>query len=166
MEWDKYLSSEYPNREKPFNKAVLGGTFDRFHDAHRLLLKTAALLAKSLFVGVVGVELGKKMFPNKKHGDRIQDYETRIRNVETFLSKFNSTFEVGELKDPWGPAPYDKNADLIVVSGETYSSAEKINQMREERGLAPLTIVTINRVLDEKGIPVSSTRLRELEVKK
>ncbi len=144
----------------------MGGTFDRLHDAHKRLLETAALLAQEVFVGVVGNRLGKKLFPNKKHHDLIQPTSVRIANVQEFMHQFNSVVTVAELLDPWGPAPTDPEADLIVVSEETYPNAEKINQMRKERELKPLHIYTIEWVFDADGSPISSTKLREQEASK
>ncbi|RMG31181.1 MAG: pantetheine-phosphate adenylyltransferase [Methanobacteriota archaeon] len=163
--YEKFLKQEVDNSEKPFSKCVMGGTFDRLHAAHRLLLKTAAHLAREVFVGVVGEELGRRLFAKKRHGDKIQPYRVRKAKVEEYLSQFKARAIVDELKDPWGPAPYDEKADLIVVSEETYPAAEKINQMRKENGLKPLFIYTIQWVTDERGNKISSTMLREKETR-
>ncbi len=162
---EKYLLKEHPNSMKPFKKAVLGGTFDRLHSAHKKLLETAACLAQNVFIGIVGDALGKKLFPKKKHNELIQPFNVRKENVESFMKKFRCNVEIGELKDPWGPAPYDENADLIVVSEETKPAAEKINEMRKENNLPPLHIYVIEWIIDRDGKPISSTKLREKEAK-
>ncbi len=159
----QFLIREVENTEKPFRKCVMGGTFDRLHEAHRLLLKTAAHLAQEVFVGVVGEKLGKRLFAKKRHGDKIQPFSIRKANVEAFMAQFKAKAIVDELTDPWGPAPYDEKADLIVVSKETYPAAEKINKMRKENGLPPLYIYIIKWVTDEHGNRISSTMLREKE---
>lgn len=159
----KFLEHEVEISEKPFKKCVMGGTFDRLHAAHRKLLRTAAHLAQEVFVGVVGDDLGNRLFAKKKHGDKIEPFKVRKARVEEFMSHFNSKTVVDELKDPWGPAPFDPEADLIVVSEETYPAAERINSMREKNGLNPLFIYTIGWVTDENGNRISSTLLRERE---
>lgn len=40
-------------REKQYKKACLGGTFDRIHGGHKLLLTHAISIAESVLVGVV-----------------------------------------------------------------------------------------------------------------
>lgn len=44
--------------EKPYNSVVLGGTFDRLHVGHKILLSEAAMRAqKRLVVGVTDVNM-------------------------------------------------------------------------------------------------------------
>ena len=62
--------------KKPYVRAVLGGTFDRFHEAHKSLLFTAASIATEVFAGVVTEELGEELFPKKELWEIIQSYET------------------------------------------------------------------------------------------
>ncbi len=146
-----------------YRKAMMGGTFDRLHDAHRSLLRTAANIADEVFVGIVGDELGKTLFAKKDNNHLIQSYKERATGVSDFLSQFDVRFEVGELLDPWGPAPHDPNAEVIVVSYETEPSAHRINAMREEADLNILDIVVIPWIYVD-GEPISSTRLRSQEI--
>ncbi len=149
--------------EKPYTRAVLGGTFDRLHDAHRLLLHTAAFAAKEVFAGIVSEELGKKLFKDKQFNNFIQGYEIRAKNVREYLSQYCDQVDVDPLYDNWGPAPNDPRADVIVVSQETRKSAHKINQMREENGLSPLDVIVIPWLKDEYGNLLSSSLIRENE---
>ena len=91
--------------DHPYQRAVMGGTFDRLHDAHRSLLKTAAHMAEEVFVGVVSEELGKDLFPKKDYHEMIQSYETRSEGVLNYLSQYCEKPEVEPLYNPWGPAP-------------------------------------------------------------
>lgn len=142
---------------------MMGGTFDRLHLAHQSLLKTAATIAEEVFVGVVGDELGKKLFAKKAYKELIQAFDVRLTNVINYISQFTTNYQVESLKDPWGPAPSDPRADVIVVSFETEKSAHQINSMREDLGLPPpLDIVMIPWVYVD-GLPISSTRLRKAE---
>ncbi len=151
---------------KKYRKAVLGGSFDRLHKAHELLLKTAIEVAEEVFVGIVGDKLGKKLFAKKKHASLIQPFELRKATLEDFMSRHSNSFTVGELSDLWGPAPHDPLADVIVVSRETVGSAKRINQMRAEKQLPLLDIVVIPWVYTEDGQKISSTLLRSHEATK
>ena len=151
---------------KKYRKAVLGGSFDRLHEAHKLLLTTAIEIAEEVFVGIVGNELGKKLFAKKAHPDTILPFERREAELRTFMQQHSSNFVIGELTNPWGPAPHDPAADVIVVSRETESAAHKINQMRAEKSLPPLDIVIIPWVFNSTGEKLSSTLLRSKEATK
>ena len=48
-----------------FNHAVIGGTFDKLHEGHTLLIKTACTVAKSVSIGLTSTAYLKK-YP-KKH---------------------------------------------------------------------------------------------------
>jgi cytidyltransferase-like protein len=148
---------------RPYKRAVLGGTFDRFHDAHRSLLYTAAYIADEVFAGIVSEELGKELFKDKELSELIQAYEIRAENVENYLKQFCDNYDVDPLYDPWGPAPTDPRADVIVVSQETRSSAYKINKMREDNNLSLLDIVVIPWMKDKTGQLLSSTLYRKQE---
>jgi len=144
---------------------MMGGTFDRLHEAHKELLRTAAHMADEMFVGVVGDELGEKFFPKKELGDMIEPYTIRTEAVQNYVGGLDVEAEVSELTDSWGPAPHDPEADLIVVSQETIDNAKRINQMRGKQGLVPLDIVVIPWIFDE-GELLSSTLLRKREAKR
>jgi len=140
----------------------MGGTFDRLHVAHQLLLRTAAHMAEEVFVGVVSDELGKELFAEKDFADQIHGYDQRSTAVIDFLQQYAEQYEVAPLLDPWGPAPADTRADLIVVSFETEKNAHRINEMRQENNLPALDIITIPWVYVD-GELISSSRLRAEE---
>ena len=140
-------------------RICLGGTFDRLHRAHRVLLSRAAEEADRIFVGVTSDRMARMA----KNGQRIQPYSARVKAVSAFLKTRGKPFEIFQLNDRYGPAatgPYD----AILVSHDTHSTAEEINKLRRNRHLPPLRILEQDMVLAEDGEPLSSTRVRSGEV--
>ncbi|KAL8138347.1 hypothetical protein V2J09_004348 [Rumex salicifolius] len=68
-----------------FRAVVLGGTFDRLHDGHRLFLKTAAETASDRIV--VGVCDGP-MLIKKQFAELIQPIQKRMKNVEDYIKMY------------------------------------------------------------------------------
>ena len=67
-----------------YNHVVLGGTFDRLHTGHKVLLSTAVLRCDTrLTVGVTS----SKLLTRKTLPELIQPVEDRMRGVESFLSQ-------------------------------------------------------------------------------
>ncbi|KAJ8942036.1 hypothetical protein NQ318_002790 [Aromia moschata] len=98
--------------------AVLGGTFDRLHLAHKLLLSEAVLRSsEKLTVGVTD----ETMLESKLLPELIEDMDVRINNVKL-------EYHFTPISDPFGPAIVDPTMELIVVSKETIRGGEKINE--------------------------------------
>ena len=94
---------DYENVEnvfvKRFAKVSVGGTFDRLHAGHRLLLAAAALATHkegTLFVGVTG----EALLANKSDKNKIQPYAKRANDAERFLESV------------W--CPDEKNASILL----------------------------------------------------
>jgi phosphopantetheine adenylyltransferase len=130
-----------------------------------------------LIVGISGDELLK----NKKYAEVLQPWDVRANKVLQFLSTiFNSasssntnslpptsspspdelhaTFRDGtvlvrcvNIHDPFGPTISEEIMDVIVVSGETRSGGQAINDKRTEKGWKPLDVFEID-VLDPHDI--------------
>ncbi|PON30926.1 hypothetical protein TGAM01_v200346 [Trichoderma gamsii] len=130
-----------------------------------------------LIVGISGDEL----LTNKKYAAVLQPWAVRANNVLQFLSTiFNSAsssntnslpptsspsqdelhamFRNGtvlvrcvNIHDPFGPTITEEAIDAIVVSGETRSGGQAINDRRTERGWRPLDVFEID-VLDPQDI--------------
>ncbi|MEN4017079.1 MAG: phosphopantetheine adenylyltransferase [Methanobacterium sp.] len=136
---------------------AVGGTFDRFHKGHEKLLNEAFETGDNVLIGVTSDEFGGKK-------GNIDPYAKRISRLEEFLQKFNSRYEVKKLEDPYGPTIYDSKIDAIVVSRETKPVADKINEIRQKKGMDPLQIFVIDWVLADDGRPILSTRIRNGEI--
>jgi len=137
---------------------VVGGTFEYLHAGHRKLLRTAVEEGGFVTVGVTSDEFAESM----RERD-VLPFEERRGKVEEFLEGFDVGFEVKAIEDPYGDA-VERGYDAIVVSPETESVAEEINERRGERGREPLEIVFVGYVTAEDGEPISSTRIHKGEI--
>lgn len=144
---------------KRYTSVAVGGTFDRLHCGHRLLLTYAALYAeKQLRVGVAdGCLLDKK-----EMRELVEPLSTRLENVVRFVKQIRSDLklDVVPIEDVYGGTDVIAEIDLIVVSEETAKSVSRINEARALNNLSPLEHVVIPNIMHEDGTLVSSTELR------
>ncbi|XP_055689567.1 bifunctional coenzyme A synthase [Lutzomyia longipalpis] len=168
-----------PDSYKMHDNVVLGGTFDRLHMGHKILLSNAVLRAKKrLVVGVTDASMVK----SKKLPELILPVDQRINDVTNFLKDIDHSlrYEVVPISDPFGPTATDPDMDLIVVSQETQRGGEKVNELRQKNNLNKLQIHCIGMLEGEsvgeedKEVKISSsnqrmdllgTRIREPEPK-
>ena len=139
-------------------RVSVGGTFDRLHAGHRLLLATAMRLVEpggTLYVGVTSASL----LGNKAHGELVEPYDVRAKSAREFLAMCDPTssveVRVGPLDDGPPLAATVRDMSALVVSRETIAGAEALNDMRVSAGFAPLDLVVVDLV----GASASSTKL-------
>ncbi|CAG8492985.1 10366_t:CDS:2 [Gigaspora rosea] len=164
--FDVFFGSEAEqSRLQEFNR-----TFDHLHAGHKILLTlTAWISGKRLICGVTD----DCMLKEKKFKEYIEPINTRIAKVSKFLNAIhqNLLYEVVPIYDAYGPTITDPDIHALVVSKETVSGAELVNDERQKRGFGILEIFVIevisstNPSLEEvelKKLKLSSTYLREL----
>lgn len=147
----------------------LGGTFDRLHAGHKLMLGVAALVcAETLYVGLTDAS----MLRSKRHREMVQPFDVRRDAVAACVRALSPRLRcaVSPLLDPWGPSVHIAEIGAIVVSRETTRGAEQINEKRAAAGFAPLAVVVIAYVppprallLASADVKLSSTALRNKE---
>ncbi|XP_011785097.1 PREDICTED: bifunctional coenzyme A synthase isoform X2 [Colobus angolensis palliatus] len=132
-----------------YYRGAVGGTFDRLHNAHKVLLSIACILAQEqLVVGVADKDLLKsKLLP-----ELLQPYTERVEHLSEFLVdiKPSLTFDVIPLLDPYGPAGSDPSLEFLVVSEETYRGGMAVNRFRLENDLEELALYQIQLLKDVK----------------
>ena len=144
-------------------RVALGGTFDPVHDGHR------ALFERAFEVGDVTVGLtSDELAPKTRHEDRyVRPFDERKADLEAVLSAFadeyDREFEVRELTEPTGIAT-EEQFDALVVSPETTDGAQRINDIRAERGFDPLAVEVVDHVTADDGDIISSTRIVKGEI--
>uniref|UniRef100_T1HTP5 Cytidyltransferase-like domain-containing protein n=1 Tax=Rhodnius prolixus TaxID=13249 RepID=T1HTP5_RHOPR len=152
-----------------YDNVVLGGTFDRLHPGHKILLSEAVLrCSKKLTVGVTNTE----MLKTKKLWELIESCATRMNNVRDFLEDVEPTLEynIVAIGDMFGPTKDDPTFQLLVVSSETVRGGDKVNEVRKDKGLKPLIVHSVDLLLnpnledelEEDKISSSTDRIRLL----
>lgn len=91
-----------------YSNSIVGGTFDRLHVGHKIMLSESALLTKNrLLIGVTTDAL----LVRKKLTELIQDIDTRCNNVRGFLNLIEPSLELNvvPISDPFGPSIVEKD---------------------------------------------------------
>lgn len=142
------LESDQIAANKVYKSSIMGGTFDRLHIGHKIMLSEAALLTENrLLVGVTN----ECMLAKKKLTELIEPFEVRSGNMKRFLNTVAPDLEVlpVNISDPYGPSVVEKDYQCLVVSRETFKTGEMVNTKRVEYKLDPLEIHVVELVGDE-----------------
>ncbi len=141
-------------------KVCVGGTFDRLHRGHKVLIEKAFEIAGKEGKVIIGLSAGA-LAEKKKN---CLDFNERKKNLENFLkARGFSNYEIYPIHDKYGLTLVE-DFDVIVVSEETFDVALEINRMRKKRGLAEMEIVKIPMIKAEDGRPISSSRIKKGEI--
>ncbi|CAB3404980.1 unnamed protein product [Caenorhabditis bovis] len=148
-----------------YKNIVLGGTFDRLHNGHKVLLTKAAEMASERVV--VGVT-EKNMILKKSLYEMIEPVEYRMEKVAEFVEDitFNVKCITEPIVDPFGSSTRMEDLEAIVVSRETIKGADAVNRKRDEKGMPQLDVIVVelvegvDEILNETKIS-SSTKRRE-----
>ncbi len=141
--------------DPPLLCCLIGGTFDRFHVGHEVLLSTALRHAQKIEIWVTTDEMIRSKSP------LIEDWEKRTQSLEYWLeNNAPDRYSINILEDEFGPSLHRQDCDSIVCTKETQSMCERINSEREMDGLEKLEIIVVPHVEDALGGIVSSTRIR------
>ena len=153
------------NIEYQFEYGCLGGTFDRLHGGHKLLLEVAFKLAKKVLIGITTDNLAKN---GKEIPELIWNFKKRAKDVNDFLHSLGVSDDRIDIKPLSRATQYaDEIPEIgvIVLSPETYGRLLEINDIRRKNNLDELIAIAIPYHRDENGRIVSSKTFRELEVK-
>ncbi len=144
-----------------FSLVATGGTFDIIHKGHPTLLSNAFALSDKVIIGLTSDELAEK-----KGKLSINKYEKRLENLTQVISKEfpNSSFQISKLDNDFGPAVLEKGVEALVVSDEKSNQGTVLNQLRAEKKLSPVKIITVPMFLAKDGKRISTTRIKNSEI--
>jgi pantetheine-phosphate adenylyltransferase len=143
-----------------YKTIILGGTFDRLHAGHETFLNKAFKSAEKVIIGLTTPTVLKKIVRQ----DSIWPFGERKKVVEDFVKKYKKEFSIIPIDDIFGPSTEIENLDAIVATDETYYTCERINHIRERKGLKPLEIVHVPYAYSEDCRVISSSRIRKNEI--
>lgn len=128
-----------------FAHTVNGGTFDRLHNGHRVLLGASMAVSQlSITVGITSdamIQNGKKTLK-----ELVEPYTARQISVERFLKLCNPSVltKTPAIDDAFGPSIVDPQLSCIIVSQETAGGGKAVNDKRKEVGLSNVEIVVVD----------------------
>ena len=141
--------------EQRFRCCLVGGTFDRLHAGHRLLLDAACKHAETVEIHITT----NSMAHHKS--DYVMDFEDRRDDLLNWAAlKSGTSITVHPLEDAFGPAPHHERADAIVATPETVGMCHTINDQRQTHGLPSLHIIEVTHLRGIEGGIISSSSIR------
>jgi pantetheine-phosphate adenylyltransferase len=156
-----------------YHSVVIGGTFDRIHAGHEALLNRAFRIGTKVTIGLTS----DQYVSLHKHQESIQPYAVRKVKLEEWLyaHRYLDRVTIIPIDHAYEPAvEVGSSAPLsnveaaqfeaIIVSSETSSVPDSINEKRKEVGLRPLAIDIVPMVLATDGTPIHSQRIRYGEI--
>ena len=144
-----------------YSLVAMGGTFDIIHRGHLTLLSNAFAISDKVIIGITSDELA-----TKKGKITVNKYDQRFENLTSVISKEfpNSSFQISKLENDFGPAVLEKEVDALIVSDETSTQGNILNQLRAEKKIPPVQIVVVPMFLAKDGVRISTTRIKNSEI--
>jgi cytidyltransferase-like protein len=143
-----------------YKKVVFAGTFDRLHEGHKHLLRTAMRLGERVAIGLTT----DKMLSSKINRAVIQPFDERKKALLDFFAEEGraDTCEVFAIETKEGGADTMSDLEALIVSDEieVVNNAFAINELRAKNGLKRFHIIVVPRVRTQDGRPLSSSRMR------
>ena len=139
----------------------MGGTFDIIHRGHLTLLSSAFEISDKVIIGLTSDE-----FVIKKGKIINNKYEQRLENLTAIISKEfpNTSFQISKLDNDFGPAVLEPGVEALVVSDETSNQGKILNELRSEKNLPLVQIITVPMFLAKDGTRISTTRIKNSEI--
>ena len=138
-----------------FRCCLVGGTFDRLHAGHRLLLNAASKDADAVEIHITSDLMAEDKSPF------VQSFDVRMDELHNWGERIQDCkISVHQLNDAYGPARHHSTADAIVATAETIGMCVFINEERIKNGLAPLHVIEVMHLDAIEGGIISSSAIR------
>lgn len=156
----EYLSDEHVRQ---YGEVLMGGTFDRLHDGHKRLLQKAFEVGDYVYIGLTTdayIERSSKQLKEKVHS-----YEERLYDLRRYFEEEGVLDRaiLFPLEDTAGPKALDPKLSAIVVSEETRTGGDFVNNLRAQHDVPSMETVVIPLSRDQQGEVISSSSLRQVE---
>lgn len=144
-----------------FKLVALGGTFDIIHKGHIALLQKGFSISSKVIIGLTSDELARKKGKHLLH-----NYSQRFEFLKSTIKKIfpNSHYEISKLDNDFGPAVLEGGVEALVVSEETTEKGTILNELRHQRHLAQVQVVSVPLVLAKDGKRISTSRIKNSEI--
>ena len=136
-------------------RTVIGGTFDRLHAGHHLLIERASQGTEHLEIWITDEIMARQK------GVGVLCYQDRMAEIEQLVVTLGIDFSLHTLVDNFGGAESRSDIDRIVCTPETQFTCDRINEHRIQHNLPSLEVEIVPHVLDESGNVLSSSRIRD-----
>ena len=154
---------EYLSQEKthPYGEVLMGGTFDRLHDGHKQLLQKAFEVGDYVYIGLTTDEYIKRS--SKQLKELVTPHKERLYYLREYLYGQNVLHRaiILPLSDTAGPKALDPKLEALIISEETQTGGDYVNNFRIQHNVPQIEIVMIPLFTDKEGQVISSTRLRQ-----
>ena len=137
---------------------LVGGTFDRLHAGHRVLIERGLSKCTSLEIWLTSDSIAQAKDP------RCENWSVRGQKILDFLEDSSDRVSLHVLEDSDGPAPWHQSATAIMCTPETRAGCDRINSERNRNGLFDLEVIVIEHLNAHDGNPISSSRIRSGEI--
>ncbi|KAH6724823.1 pantetheine-phosphate adenylyltransferase family protein-like protein [Leptodontidium sp. MPI-SDFR-AT-0119] len=104
---------------------------------------------------------------NREEAIQITSFNEPVPNghaIHTTIKDCSITIECAEIQDPFGPTITDESVTALVVSGETRSGGQAVNDKRLEKGWKALEVFEVD-VLDAEDVEDRSTKAEDFASK-
>ncbi len=144
-----------------YSLVALGGTFDIIHRGHLTLLSNAFAISDKVIIGMTSDE-----FAAKNGKTLLNRYDQRLKNLMSIISKEfpNTTFQISKLENDFGPAVLEQKVQALIVSDETSNQGSVLNELRAQKNLLPVEVITVPMFLAKDGTRISTTRIKNSEI--
>ncbi len=136
--------------------SAVAGTFNILHEGHKALLRRAFEIGDQVRIGITSDRMASE------GRDSFVSIYMRRKELESFVEGMGD-YWIFEIDDIYGPAVMMDDVDVLVVSEETLSNGNKLNEERKRRGLKPMELSVVPLLKADSGEKISASSIMKGE---